>query len=265
MKSALGTAVVTGASAGIGKVYAERLAARSYDLILIARRGELLDAQAKELIRRYDIHARTVTADLSQREELERVIATVEADDSVSLLVNNAGTSTLRASVDVQGRLLAEMISVNILALTQLALAALKGFKARNGGILVNIGSVLGFHALPISSIYSGTKGYVLNFTRGLQQEFAESNVYIQLVLPAATATDLWEISGVPLSALDPTHVMSVADCVDAALSGLDRRELITMTSLEDERLFLAYENARSALFTSAQSGRPASRYKRRP
>lgn len=262
MKNTLGTAVVTGASAGIGKVYAERLAARGYDLILVARRGELLKTQASELRDRYGRSVQTLTADLGRSNDLDRITAALESDQSISVLINNAGTSTLGASVDIRSALRKEMIDVNITALTQLALAVLPGFKQRDAGTLVNIGSVLGFHSLPISSIYSGTKGYVLNFTRGLQDELATSNVYVQLVLPAATATDLWAIAGVPLSALDPKHVMTVEHCVDAALAGLDRRERITMPSVEDESLLNAYDGTRVALFGASQSGTPASRYK---
>jgi short-subunit dehydrogenase len=125
----------------------------------------------------------------------------------------------------------------------------------------INIGSVLGFFSLPISSIYSATKGYVLNFTLGLQDEFADTNVAIQLVLPAATATDLWEISGVPLTALNPDHVMSIENCVDAALAGLDLGEKVTMPSVEDKSLLATYNAARIALFSASQSGKPASRY----
>ncbi len=112
-----------------------------------------------------------------------------------------------------------------------------------------------------MSALYSGTKGYVLNFTRGLQDELSATDIVVQLVLPAATATDLWDLSGVPLSVLDPAHVMSVDDCVDAALAGLDLGEKITMPSLEDNTLLAKYDASRLALFAASQSGRPASRY----
>jgi short-subunit dehydrogenase len=153
------------------------------------------------------------------------------------------------------------MTDLNVTALVRLSLAALAGFKARNCGTLINIGSTLGFHSLPGSALYSATKGYVLNFTRGLQDELAATNIVVQLVLPGATATDLWDISGVPLSALDPAHVMSVDDCVDAALVGLDLGEKITMPSLEDNTLLAQYDASRLALFAASQSSRPASRY----
>jgi short-subunit dehydrogenase len=256
-----GTAVITGASAGIGKVYADRLARRGYDLILIARRAQKLTAYAKELESKYGVTAQALVADLSLDADLERVAAAVERDDSITMLINNAGTSTLAPSLQIDGAGLKAMTDINVTALMRLTLAVLPGFKARDRGTLVNIGSVLGLHSLPISSVYSATKGYVLNFTRGLQEELADTKIVIQLVLPAATATDLWDISGVPLSALDPAIVMSVDNCVDAALAGLDLGEKVTMPSLEDKSLLATYDAARLALFGASQSGKPASRY----
>ncbi len=257
-----GTAVVTGASAGIGKVYADRLAQRGYGLLLVARRAELLAEYADSLKSQYKVAVRTMAADLSREEDLTRLETAIGADESISLLVNNAGTATLAPSLTITGSARQAMTDLNVTAVVRLSIAVLTGFKARNRGTLINIGSTLGFQALPISSLYSGTKGYVLNFTRGLQEELAATKVVVQLVLPAATATDLWEISGVPLSALDPAHVMSVDDCVDAALAGLDLGEKITMPSLEDSTLLAKYEAARLAMFTASQSGTLASRYR---
>lgn len=261
MSSTKGTAVVTGASAGIGKVYADRLARRGYDLVVVARRGARLNALAEELQSEYGVTVRTVVADLRFQAELEQVEDLVRRDPSVTILVNNAGTSTLGPSTQIRSDERDSMTALNITALVGLSLAALEGFRARNHGTLVNIGSVLGFHALPMSGMYSGTKGYVINFTRALQDEMAGSNVVVQLVLPAATATDLWEISGVPLSTLNPDQVMSAEDCVDAALAGLDLGESVTLPSVEDPSLLAAYNAARIALFAGARSGRPASRY----
>ncbi|HTF65463.1 MAG TPA: SDR family NAD(P)-dependent oxidoreductase [Edaphobacter sp.] len=153
------------------------------------------------------------------------------------------------------------MIGVNITALTQLTVAVLPGFKKRNAGTIINMGSVLGFQSLPISSIYSGTKGFVLNFTRGLQDELAKTNIVVQLVAPAAIATDIWEISGVPLSKLDPATVMKAEDAVDAALAGLDLGERVTLPSVEDLQLLANYDTARLALLGSSQSSKPATRY----
>ncbi|MEI9987657.1 MAG: SDR family oxidoreductase [Aliidongia sp.] len=264
MSDVKGTAVVTGASAGIGKVYADRLAGRGYDLILVARRGDRLAAVADELRAKHGIAVETVVADLGAAADLDRVASVLAADERITLLVNNAGASTLAPVSQTKRADLDAMNDVNVLALARLTHAVLPGFKARDRGTIINIGSVLGFESLPASSIYSATKGYVLNFTRGLQQELADTGVVVQLVLPAATATDIWELSGVPLSALDPATIMSVENCVDAALAGLDLGETVTMPSVEDAGALLAqYDAARVALLAASQTGKPASRYLR--
>jgi short-subunit dehydrogenase len=261
MSNAKGTAVVTGASAGIGKVYAERLAARGYDLILVARRADRLTEISAALRSKHGVSVETVVADLSNAAEIERVATALERTESISVLVNNAGTSTLGASSELRGADLAAMDILNCHALAKLSLAVLPIFKAKNSGTLVNIGSVLGFQSLPVSSVYSATKAYVYAFTRGLQQELAGTNVRVQLVLPAATATDIWELSGVPLSVLDPEVVMTVDDCVNAAIAGLDLGEEVTMPSVENVGLLKAFDEARTSLLVASQSGKPAARY----
>lgn len=256
-----GTAVITGASAGLGKIYADRLAIRGYDLVLVARSQDKLETLASSLRKDYGVAVRTLTADLSSDAEVTKVIADITADDSITLLVNNAGASTLGSVFDLSADKLEEMNRVNVTALVRLSRAILPKFKARDNGTLINIGSVLGFFTMPISSVYSGTKGYVAGFTKGLQQEVADSKVIVQLVLPSATATEIWEKSGVPVTALDPTSVMTAENCVDAALTGLDLGEKVTLPSIEDAGLYAAFEAAAVALF-SASTGTPASRYR---
>jgi short-subunit dehydrogenase len=256
-----GTAVVTGASSGLGKVYADRLAGRGYDLILVARRADRLDSVAASLRAAYGATVTTIVADLADGADLDKLAATIAADPAITLLVNNAGTSmvapldtAVRADIDA-------MNQVNVLALERLSQAIFPAFKARKHGTLINIGSVLGLFSLPGFGVYSATKAYVNNFTRAMQDEAAGTGVVVQLVLPSATATEIWEISGVPLSALDPAHVMMPDDCVDAALAGLDLGELVTLPSVDDPALFAAYDTARLALAAASQNGRPAARY----
>lgn len=261
-RTTLGKAVVTGASAGIGKVYADRLAARGYDLVLVARRGQLLQEVADTIRSKHGVKVETLIADLGATGDLNMVADRIANDVDVTLLVNNAGTSKMASAIDTGVSATSAMTELNIGALARLSLAVLPGFKQRDRGTLINIGSVLGFHSLPISAVYSATKGYVLNFTRGLIDEVAGTGVKVQLVLPAATATDIWDISGVPLSALDPATVMAVDDLVDAALAGLDLGETITLPSVEDATALLeAYDAARMGLLGGAQTSKPASRY----
>ncbi|MFZ4874573.1 SDR family NAD(P)-dependent oxidoreductase [Janthinobacterium sp. Mn2066] len=257
----LGAAVVTGASSGLGAVYADRLARRGHDLILVARRVERLGVLAKSLAEKYGVAVRAIAADLSVPEDVSRVAKELATNPSITMLVNNAGASTLAPVLDTAKDKVDAMDKVNVTALTELTHAVLPQFKQRNHGTIINIGSVLSFHILPISTVYSGTKGYVMNFTRGLQQELAGTGIVVQLVLPASTATEIWDLSGVPLAQLDQATVMSAEDCVDAALAGLDQGELVTLPSVEDKALWEQFDTARLALFAGGRSGKPASRY----
>jgi short-subunit dehydrogenase len=151
-------------------------------------------------------------------------------------------------------------IALNVTALTRLTHAILPGLKARNEGTIINISSALAVNTLPISAVYSGTKAFVLAFSRGLQQELAETRVKVQVVLPAATATEVWDNSGVPLSALAPESVMPTEDMVDAALYALDQGEHATWPSVAEEEAIERFEAASVALFDTAQTGRVAPR-----
>jgi short-subunit dehydrogenase len=142
-----------------------------------------------------------------------------------------------------------------------LSLAVLPRFVARNSGTLINLGSVLSFFGNPISTSYSASKAHVMLFTLGLQGELAKTRVRVQLVLPASTDTEIWEVNGVGVRNLDPATVMTPEACVDAALAGLDGGEAVTLPSVEDLNLWAAFDAARITLFQASQTRIPASRY----
>ncbi|SJM34397.1 SDR family NAD(P)-dependent oxidoreductase [Mesorhizobium delmotii] len=254
-------AVVTGASAGIGAVYADRLAARGYDLVLVARRAERLKTLSAKLSRAYGAKIEVIGADLTKEEGLARVEKVLATNTAITLLVNNAGNGTLGSTINTSDENAASTIALNITALTRLTRAALPAFLSRDAGAIINIASVMALHSLPITSLYSGTKGYVVNFSRGLQEELAGTGVRLQLVLPAATATEFYEFAGMPLSAFDPAVVMTAEDMVDAALAGFDQGEAITLPSVHDRALWETYDAARATLFAATQTGEPAPRY----
>lgn len=175
--------------------------------------------------------------------------------------MNNAGFARLEPLAQAPLEDSLAQIALNITALTRLTHAVLPAFLKRNEGVIINIASVLGIHAWKLSAVYSGTKGFVLNFTRGLQDELAETGVTVQLVNPAATATEIWDNSGIPLAALDAEKVMTTENMVDAALAGLDMGETITWPSVSDLSFWESYDEARSKLFAASQTGKPAPRY----
>lgn len=259
---AKGTALVTGASSGIGAVYADRLARRGYDLILVARSRDKLTALAKRL---GDETGRTVevfAADLNDKSDLTRVETLLRTDASITMLVNNAGIGTagplLASDVDKMD----EMISLNVGALTRLTYAAVPGFVARGSGAIINIASIVGIAPELLNGVYGGTKAFVLAFSQSLHKELADKNVRIQAVAPGAIATDFWDIAGMPISNLPSTMVMKTDEMVDAALAGLDQGELVTIPSLPDVGDWQAYENARQKLMPNLSLSAAAPRYR---
>lgn len=260
-----GTAIVTGASSGIGKVYAERLASRGHDLLLVARREDRLRQLAAELEDRFSIRAEVLVADLSKPESVSALGERIEADASISLLINNAGFSALKPLTQTPDETIASMIALNVTALTLLSKAALAAFKGREAGTLVNIGSGAGFAPYPGIPIYGATKAYVYLFTQSLQSEVEGGPVRVQLVLPGAVVSEGWDVAGgADLEPLPAEIVMTAEDLVDAALAGLDMGERVTAPSLHDEALLHNYEAAGGGALQGAFAATPAARYSSR-
>ncbi len=255
-----GTAVVTGASSGIGAIYADRLAGQGYDLVLVARRADRLEELAQKLRSTYNRKVGIISADLSDDGDVRRVEQVISADDSVTLLVNNAGLGGQAVVAIADADAAERMIKVNVIALTRLTRAVLPGLLARNRGAIVNIASVLAFDT-SFGGIYSGTKAYVVNFTEGLQREVAGTAVKVQAVLPGATRTDFWELSGSDIDALPQEIVMTANDMVDAALVGLANGEAVTIPGLGDAAKLDAFLGARQGFFGSLHASKPAARY----
>lgn len=256
-----GTAVITGASSGIGAIYADRLARRGYDLILVARNRDRLAAVADRIANETRQRVQTVDADLNERSALAAVEAKLRQDASITLLVNNAGVGThtllLESDVDAMTR----MIDLNVTALTRLTYAAVPGFVARGKGAVINISSIVAIAPEILNGVYGGSKAFVLGFSRSLHHELADKGVQVQAVLPGATATDFWRAGGLPLEHLPKEIVMSAEDMVDAALTGFDRRELVTIPSLHAGEEWTAYEAARQMMSGHLSSSVPAPRY----
>ncbi|RUW58499.1 SDR family oxidoreductase [Mesorhizobium sp. M7A.F.Ca.US.008.03.1.1] len=255
-----GTAVVTGASSGIGAVYADRLAGQGYDLVLVARRADRLEELAGKLRQTYSRKVSVISADLSDDDDVRRVEQAVTADDSVTLLVNNAGLGGQSVGATADADAAERMIKVNVIALTRLTRAVLPGFLARNRGAVVNIASVLAYET-SFGGIYSGTKAYVVNFTEALHREVEGTEVKVQVVLPGATRTDFWELAGSDIDQLPKEIIMSADDLVDAALVGLARGEAVTVPALAEPAKLDIFLGARQAFYGSLHADKPAARY----
>ena len=256
-----GTALITGASSGIGAVYAERLARRGYDVILVARNRDRLIALADRITSETRQSVEILDADLNDRDALAAVEAKLRQDASITLLVNNAGVGTHTPLLDSDVDAMTRMIDLNVIALTRLTYAAVPGFVARGKGAVINISSIVAISPETLNGVYGGSKAFVLAFSQSLHHELADKGVQVQAVLPGATATDFWQTGGLPIEHLPEGIVMSASDMVDAALTGFDRRELVTIPSLHADEEWDAYEAARRAMSPHLSSDVPAPRY----
>jgi short-subunit dehydrogenase len=257
----LGTALITGASSGIGALYADRLARRGYDLILVARNRERLNPLAADIS---NLHGRAVEvfpADLNDPEALRSVENKIRRDASITLLVNNAGIGTHTPLLDSDVDQMERMIDLNVTALTRLSYAAVPGFVARGNGAMINIASVAAVSPETLNGVYGGSKAFVLAFSQSLQHELAGKGVRVQAVLPGATATEFWARGGLPVEHLPAQIVMRAEDMVDAALQGFERGESVTLPALHDGALWDAYEGARKVMAPKLSSDEVAPRY----
>jgi short-subunit dehydrogenase len=256
------TALITGASSGIGATYAERLARRGHDLLLVARDRVRLEALAARLRADTGVAVEVLPADLTLRADLARVEQRLREDARITMLVNNAGIAVAGSLVGADPDRLEAMIQLNVVAPTRLAAAVAPRFAAAGGGTLINVASVLALAPELFNGSYSGTKAYVLNLSQALQHELAPRGVRVQAVLPGATRTELWERAGIELAQLPPSMVMDVNEMVDAALAGLDHGETVTIPSLPDNGDWEAYSAARLALGPNLSRDRAALRYR---
>lgn len=231
------TALVTGASSGIGAVYADRLAQRGYDLILVARDAARLEALAVRLRGETGRKVEVLRADLIDKTDLASVAARLASDPAITLFVNNAGMSMTGNLLTVDPVEAERLIALNITAPTLLAGAAGKAFVARGRGSIVNVASVLALAPEVFDGVYSGSKAYILNLSQSLAHQFADKGLYVQAVLPGATRTEIWERSGKDVNTLPAEILMGVDDLVNAALAGFDRREIVTIPPLADDKL----------------------------
>ncbi|MNQ40667.1 Sulfoacetaldehyde reductase [compost metagenome] len=258
--SDLPSVLITGASSGIGAVYADRFARRGHDLVLVARDEARMEALASTLRAETGVLIDVVKADLTQASDLAAVSGRLREDDRIGVLINNAGAS-LGGSFDKQsGADLHSLIALNVSAVVELANAIAPRLARSGSGAIVNIGSIVGLAPEFGLTAYGATKAFVLYLSQGLAVEMSPKGVYVQAVLPAGTRTEIWARSGADIDNLPP--LMDVADLVDAALVGFDRREPVTIPPLQDAALWDAFQGARQVMLPGFATTVPADRYR---
>lgn len=255
------TALITGASSGIGTVYARRLAARGHNLVLVARATDRLNTLADELRRAHGITLEVITADLTDPAQLEHVAQRLRTEPWIDILVNNAGAGLSGGLSHADPVALESLLRLNALAPTLLTVAALPSMLKRGSGSIINIASVLALLPEYSHGIYAATKSYVLTMSQSLHAEVGQKGIYVQAVLPAATRTEIYDRMGGDISKVP--DVMEVDDLVDAALIGFDRRELVTIPPVPNVADWEAFEQARMVLARGFSNAKPAARYGR--
>ncbi len=235
------TALITGASSGIGSVFARHLAARGYDLILVARRRERLEALAQETHRQHGITADVFVADLAKSEDVRHVADRIEALPRLDLLINNAGFGSIHTFVELDLNMQLDMIHVHVLASVRLTRAALPGMIKRQNGAIINVASMAGFLPMPKVIVYAATKSFLITFSEGLAKELANTGVHVQALCPGFTYTefhDAPEFEGFSRSQTSASLWMAAEDVVAESLKALEKNQTICVPGWKN-RVFL--------------------------
>jgi short-subunit dehydrogenase len=230
-----GTALITGASSGIGESFARALAARGFDLILVARRKEKLENIAANLERQHQIEAEAMVAELSDEAEIERVVRRAKTCPDLVMLVNNAGFGSTGKFHKADLRSQLDMVHVHVVATMALCHAVLPGMLERGRGVIINVSSVAGFIPAPGSATYNSTKSFLNIFSESLQAELRGRNIIVQSLCPGYTRT---EFHSRPLFRNFNTRLlpgffwMSSQKVVDTSLRALNKNKVICVPGL---------------------------------
>src|SRR3982751_133180 len=215
------TALVTGASSGIGLELAKVLARHGYDLVLVARKRDALEAVAGQIEGQYDVKAHVFAADLRRREAPESIFDFLHNENiPIAILVNNAGFGLGGEFADTELTRELEMIQVNIAALTHLTKLFLPAMIKAKYGRVLNVSSTAAFQPGPLMAVYYATKAYVLSFSEALAEELRNTGVTVTALCPGPTATDFAEVAHMENSRL--FSAFGVADPAEVAKYGFD-------------------------------------------
>jgi hypothetical protein len=221
-------ALVTGASSGIGAVFARELARRGADLVLVARSEGKLAALADELSGAYGVTAEAVAADLAKPSAATELAAALRARDlRIDILINNAGFGLFAPLDQADEAVLTDMVRLNVETLVDLTRLYLPGMLERDRGAIVNVGSTAGFQPVPYMAVYGATKAFVLSFTEALWAETRGTGVRVTALCPGSTDTGFFDVAG---DGAQVGHRISPEKVVRAAFRALDRRASTVVT-----------------------------------
>ena len=213
------TVLVTGASSGIGKSFAEEYAKKGFDVVLVARSEDKLMAISKELENKYNIETYIILADLSKEYEAKKIHSIVkEKKLSIDILVNNAGYASNGILTHVELPKHHEQIMVNSVAVVDMCYLFIEEMVRNNAGTIINVASTSAFHPIPYMSIYAATKAFVLSFTEALSIEYKNKGIKIIAICPGATDTNFFANGGVSFGSK-----RTPKDVVNTTFKGINR------------------------------------------
>jgi len=255
------TALVTGASAGLGAEFARELAASGTNLILVARRRERLAALAAELVRSHGVTVEVVPADLTRDEDLKRVERHIAAAETLDLLVNNAGFGGRDTFSKGAAEESLAMVDIHVTAPVRLTRAAVDGMIARRRGRIINVASVAAFSPLS-GTIYSAVKAFLVGFSRNLRFELEGTGVRVQALCPGMTHTEFHEVIGMDKSIVPAFMWMTAPEVVRISLRALGRRRVVCVPGWKNRLLCALLRFAPTAALIEAVAALPHFRKK---
>jgi len=238
------TALITGASSGIGKEYAIQLAAQGYDLVITARREDRLRELQQSLESQCGIEVRIVIADLSQSEGIQKIKEVIEVIPRLDMLVNNAGFGSGGRFASIENSVHVNMIAVHLTAAVVLAKAAALIMKRQQNGTIINVASVAGFIPLPGGTVYPATKAFLISFSQSLGHELKKHNIYVQALCPGMTSTefhDTEEFGGFKKSWVPTILWSTCVSVVNASLKACNKKKVIVIPNWWNRVLILAF------------------------
>lgn len=229
-----GTALITGASSGIGEALSHRFAERGHELIITARRKDKLEALAETLMAGHDAEVHVIACDLAQPDgpgELADAVAALGL--TVDILVNNAGVAYTGNFQDLDEATVDMLLDLNIVALTKLTHAFLPGMIARGSGRILNVGSVASFQPVPSMSLYAASKAFVLSLTEGLSEEVRGTGVSVTALCPGLTRTEM--VESLQAEGIPAFMMSSPAEVAREGYDALMNREVIRVPGLANQ------------------------------